>query len=99
MDLHIDHTGEIMPLPTSSLPDVEHIELGSLNLESSQGASPRLSLKVPPFDRVKSWDSTTELANEFPSPSLDKRLVPPLCPDSPLCLWDHFESVTMLEYP
>lgn len=75
-----------MPLLASNLPDVEHVELSNLNLKSTQGASPRPSLKVPPLDRFKSWDSTTKLANEFPSPLIDERLVPPLCPDSPLYL-------------
>jgi len=53
------------------------------------------------MDRVKSWDSTTELSNKFSIslPPLDECLVPPLCVDPTLCPQVNFESMTMLECP
>lgn len=78
---------------------MEQVEIGNLNLEPTQGPSPWPSLEMPPMDRVKSWDSTTELANELPSPPVDERLVPPSCIYPPLCPQVDFESVTILEFP
>ena len=38
--LPIDNVREVMPLPASSLPNLVHVELDILNLESTQGAPP-----------------------------------------------------------
>lgn len=53
------------------------------------------------MNRVKSWDSNVELANESSNPLqvVNKHLVPSLCLDPPSCPQANLKCMTMLACP